>query len=285
MPNRRSWKSFPSSKDFPRDLFLPFLVDITSRRFAIHVHNHEVPAEVYAIERSSGGTWWIGTMDGLIKAEPTSSGSFTFTRLKAEQGIRNSLPGNCVKSLLVDPANPDFLWIGTNGMGMSRLEIKKGRFTHFTESAGVLPDDVVYGILPESVDGNKSSVHLWLSTNKGLTRYDPASGFSQFFIQSDGLQDNEFNTYTSFRSSTGELFFGGVNGLTVFNPKDIAFQKEIRLSSLQNNLVIQFAAMDFTAPGRNQFAGPVQKPVLNQYHPRIPHSVEGHTRNQGSDDQ
>lgn len=262
--------------------------DLSSRGFTIYDHNHEPPAEVYAVERSAGGTWWIGTMEGLIKAEPTASGSFTFSRLKAEQGNKNSLPGNSIKSLLADPANPDFLWIGTNGMGMSRLDIKKGSYTHFTESAGVLPDDVVYGILPEVVDGNKSNVHLWISTNKGLTRYNPASGFSQFYIHSDGLQDNEFNTYASFRSSTGELLFGGVNGLTVFNPKDltansfppviqftelsvngvsvkaldssdilskdIAFQKEIRLSSSQNNLVIQFAAMDFTAPGRNQFA-------------------------------
>jgi hypothetical protein len=102
------------------------------------------------------------------------------------------------------------------------------------------------------------------------------------------LQDNEFNTYASFRSDSGLLLFGGVNGLTVFNPRelagnfspptlkfteltvngmsihagdstkilrtDISFQNELVLSNSNNNILIQFAAMDFTAPGRNQFA-------------------------------
>jgi len=262
--------------------------DIPNRNFTIFNHNDEFPAEVYAVEQTFGGTWWIGTMEGLIKAEPDSSGSYIFITLKTVKGDQNSLTGNCVKSLLNDPVNPDFLWIGTNGMGMSRLDIKKGQFTHFTESDGTLPDGVIYGILPETVNVDKPQVHLWISTNKGLTRFNPENGLSQFYIQSDGLQDNEFNTYASFRSSTGELLFGGVNGLTIFNPKDlmanslpsvlqftglsvngipiealdsslilerdISCQKEIKLSYSQNSLMIQFAAMDFTAPGRNQYA-------------------------------
>ena len=261
--------------------------DIGNHRFTTWEINKNQAAEVYAAERSRSGTWWIGTMDGLIKAEPSSGGIFSFTVLRAEFNNRNSLPGNCVKSLLADPSNPDLLWIGTNGMGMSRLEISKMKFTHFNLSGGVIPDDVVYGILPEVKSGARLSVKLWISTNRGLTRFDPGTGFSQFFGKADGLQDNEFNTYASFRSSTGELLFGGVNGLTVFNPenlsinslppvlqftglsvngrvvnaldsagilkKDISFQQELRLSYGQNNLELQFAAMDFNAPEQNHF--------------------------------
>lgn len=282
--------------------------DLSNRSFTIFDRNHEPPAEVYAVVQSPSGIWWIGTMDGLIKAEPTASGNYSFSMFKAEKGNRNSLPANGIKSLLADPANPDLLWIETNGMGMSRLDIKKVQFSHFTASDGILPDDVVYGILPETVNGGKPQIHQWISTNKGLTRFNPVNGFSHFYIQSDGLQDNEFNTYASFRSSNGVLLFGGVNGLTVFNPKDlmanslqpvlqftgisvngifvnaldstgilqkdIAFQKEINLSYTQNNLMIQFAAMDFTAPGRNQYAFYLEGAEAPYVHRGFDHSAQ-----------
>ena len=262
--------------------------EVAGRKFIVYKNEHEPFAEIFAVERSPDGTWWLGTLNGLIKAEPLATGKLVVTKFTAEKGNRNSLATNSIKSLLIDPVEPGILWIGTNGSGMDRMDISKRTFKHFNTNDGVLPDDVVYGILAEYEPRQKGDRKLWISTNRGLTRFTPETGFSQFFNKSDGLQDNEFNTHASFRSSTGELFFGGVNGLTVFNPKnlvvdskppairitglsinglninpndsnsilkkDIAFVGQLELSHTKNNITIQFATMDFSAPGRNQYA-------------------------------
>jgi signal transduction histidine kinase/DNA-binding response OmpR family regulator/ligand-binding sensor domain-containing protein len=257
--------------------------DLAKRKFSIYNNPGDPLAEIFAVEHTPDGTWWIGTRDGLINAKQTPDGNFYFSKITAVKGNRNSLRDNNIKSLLSDPADANILWIGTNGAGMSRLDVSTMQFTHFNTSLGNLPDNVVYGILAD----DEKPRNLWISTNRGLTRYSPETGFSQFFNKSDGLQDNEFNTLASFKASSGEMFFGGVNGLTVFNPKDIrgnaqppevrftglningtdinprdtnstsntdiAFLQHLKLPYFKNNLMLHFAAMDFTSPERNQY--------------------------------
>ena len=257
--------------------------DIARRQFSFFNNPKKVDYEVFAAERSPDGTWWIGAIDGLYKAKPDGPDHFIFSKIIAEKGNRNSLRSNSIKSLLSDPADPNVLWIGTAGQGMSRLDIAKNQFTHYTTQNG-LPDDVVYGILADDEKPRK----LWISTNRGLARFSPETNSFQYFLKSDGLQDNEFNTFAASKLPSGELLFGGVNGLTVFNPKDlnsstapptvrltslringvvasprdtnallkkdIAFLERLELPYSQNSLVLQFAATDYTTPQRNQFA-------------------------------
>ncbi|MGD2179062.1 MAG: GAF domain-containing protein, partial [Anaerolineae bacterium] len=78
-----------------------------------------------------------------------------------------------------------------------------------------LPNNVVYGILPDGAG------HLWLSTNQGLARFDPATETFQSYTSADGLQSNEFNYGAQFRAPDGELFFGGVNGINAFYPEKV----------------------------------------------------------------
>ncbi len=257
--------------------------EITKRQFSFFDNDRPSNYHFMAAERGPDGAWWIATTNGLHKVKPGENGQHGFTTFKAEKNYRNSLPTNSIKSLLIDPADPNVIWIGTNGHGLSRLEISKNQFTHYTTQNG-LPDDVVYGILAD----DEKPRNLWISTNRGLTRFSPETGLFQYYFKSDGLQDNEFNTGASYKSASGKLFFGGVNGLTVFDPKDlnahseppqvrltdlkingvdigprdanpiikkdIAFLERLELSFSQNSIVLQFAAMDYTSPQRNQFA-------------------------------
>jgi len=257
--------------------------DLAKRQFSFFDNDSPSNYHFMAAERGPDGAWWIATTNGLHKAKPGQNGQLGFTTFKAEKTNRNSLPTNSIKSLLIDPADPNVLWIGTNGHGLSRLDIAKNQFAHYTTKNG-LPDDVVYGILAD----DEKPRNLWISTNRGLTRFSPETGLFQYYFKSDGLQDNEFNTSASYKSASGKLFFGGVNGLTVFDPKDlnahseppqvrltglkingvdmgprdrnplikkdIAFLERLELSFSQNSIVLQFAAMDYTSPQRNQFA-------------------------------
>ena len=62
------------------------------------------------------------------------------------------------------------IWIGTNGGGLNRFDRQTEAFTHYKETDG-LPDNVVYGILEDGLG------RLWLSTNNGLSCFDPALEF------------------------------------------------------------------------------------------------------------
>lgn len=156
-------------------------------------------------------------------------------------------------------------------------------FVHYTEKNGLL-NNFINGILEDEA-GN-----LWLSTNKGLSQFNPDAGIFRNFDVSDGLQSNEFNRAAYYQCRHGEMFFGGINGLNMFFPtaikdnshlppvvitdfklfnkpvglatnnKDaplkevIAATDEIRLSHKDNVFSFEFAALEYTAPEKNQYA-------------------------------
>ncbi len=165
--------------------------------------------QVNAIVRASDGNLWVGTMGGGLGRFDPATGRFAGFRHR--DGDPDSLASDSVMTLL--EAEPGVLWIGTAG-GLSRLELRTGRFTSFSTRNG-LPNDMIYGILPDAQG------RLWLSTNRGLTCFDPASGTCRNFDVSDGLQSNEFNAGAHHRSRSGELFFGGIEGFNAFHPESI----------------------------------------------------------------
>ncbi len=74
---------------------------------------------------------------------------------------------------------------------------------------------MVYAILP-----GRHEKEFWFSTDFGLFRLDPDFTIRQFSIES-GLQGNEFNTNSSYKSGSGKLYFGGTSGITSFYPEHI----------------------------------------------------------------
>src|SRR4030095_3038429 len=108
------------------------------------------------------------------------------------------------------------IWLGTMN-GLTRVVFDKGkkRFLNYSSKNG-LKNNVIYAIIPDPRTGN-----LWLSTNNGLTEFDP-KGFALFnYDVHDGLQSNEFNSYAAFKAPDGEMFFGGIEGYTSFYPEQI----------------------------------------------------------------
>lgn len=239
---------------------------------------------VLAVDQTADGSHWIALPAGIIRAQPDGSGSFRFSRLQNDPATRNSVPVNNIKCVATDPVDASVLWIGT-GAGLSRLDTRTGYFTHFTTKNG-LPNNVIYGIVPELPVPPEGQV-LWLSTNRGLVRFNVNARKFQYFTRSDGLPGDEFNVYAYGAMPDGRLIFGGVEGLTIFNPKQLSanphpprvrltalrvngqpvdprnsaavlangieYTGQIELDHRQNNLVIEFAALDYANPLRNQF--------------------------------
>ena len=182
--------------------------------------------------------------------------------------------------LLVDPGDPLILWVGTKGSGLHRLDTRTKTFTYLNTQNG-LPNDVIYGMLNDD-EGN-----LWMSSNKGIIQYDPSNGKIRNFTKADGMQSDEFNTWAYFKSPTGEMLFGGINGLNVFHPNDlkenpvvpkvwitglivnnekinvkdstgvlqlaIEYTSEITLPFSKNSIALEFAALEFSTPLKNRF--------------------------------
>ena len=105
------------------------------------------------------------------------------------------------------------LWMGTE-KGLYLLN-DDGTTKKIFGKADGLPDDCIYAIR-EDKQGN-----IWLSHNKGISCRSTTGTF-RHFNKSDGLQENEFNTNTSFETADGELYFGGVNGISSFYPEAIS---------------------------------------------------------------
>ncbi|MFI5188020.1 MAG: two-component regulator propeller domain-containing protein, partial [Chitinophagales bacterium] len=167
-----------------------------------------------------------------------------------------------IKSIFFQDENT--LWLGTS-VGLAKYIVSQNSLKLFTEKEG-LANNYVYCVLKGN-DGN-----LWMSTNHGISRFDMTTeGFTNYGL-SEGAQALEYNTHSFFQSPSGTIYFGGVKGLNYFNPskiKDFYFNPPVQLLSIsangntvplekflqqskpvkfqsdENNISIEFAAIDF----------------------------------------
>jgi ligand-binding sensor domain-containing protein/signal transduction histidine kinase len=246
--------------------------DRASESFIRYQHDPDDPTSlsddrVWSLYEDISGKLWVGTLGGINLLDSSSD---RFTRYLHDPYDPESLSNNAIFSFHEDLSG--MLWVGTWGTGLDRFDPATQTFTHFTEKDG-LPNNVIYGI---EVDGEG---YLWLSTNRGLSKFDPRTETFRNYDISDGLQDNEFNVGAHFRSDRGEMFFGGISGFNAFfpeqiqdNPKpppivitsfakfnqkvrtDLSEGEHIELSYKENFISFEFAALDYTAPEKNQYA-------------------------------
>lgn len=225
---------------------------------------------VDVIYEDRDGYLWIGTSEnGLNRFDPRTE---TFTQYHYNPNDKKALSNETVMSIHQDAKGR--LWIGTGGGGLNQYHPETDSFTYLIEKDG-LPNGVVYGIL-EDAHG-----YLWLSTNFGISRFDPETNTFRNFDAGDGLQSNEFNSGAFAKGRDGEFYFGGINGLTVFQPLSISespYLPQVTLTALtqdnqpvttdssiettqkvilkwpQNSLEFEFAALSYNQPDKNQYA-------------------------------
>jgi ligand-binding sensor domain-containing protein len=244
------------------------------------IGNEFLDSMLKALIRDSQGMFWLGfETNGLVSFDRKYE---KFTCYSNKPDDPTSLSNNRVYCIYEDSKKR--LWIGTAGGGLNLFQRDKGTFIHYMEKDG-LPNDVVNAILEDS-KGN-----LWLSTNKGLSKFNPEASTFENYDVSDGLQSNEFNHGARFKSKSGELFFGGIAGFTCFYPdsirknpyippviitdlkifnlsvpigkkvknreilnKGISFTDEIHLSHVEKFFTLEFSALNYLQPFKNQYA-------------------------------
>jgi len=231
-----------------------------------------------AFVEQKDGTIWAGTWNGLNKI--SADREYIESWPKADEKKRGTKLSNVhVISLYLDDEN-SVLWIGTFGGGLNRLDLNTMEFTAFTEKDG-LSNGVIYGIKADE-NGN-----LWMSTNNGLSKFSPDKKSFRNYDKSEGLQSNEFYWGAAYANEDGTLMFGGINGLNIFDPKDIednkvvppvvissfeiynkpvgvgedsllqksiTYTNDIDLTYKDAVLTFEFAALNYNYPEKNQYA-------------------------------
>lgn len=231
-------------------------------------------AGAWHIYKDSKGRILIGTIYGL-NVYDRENDKFTYHEPALNDTL--SISDKWVLTIFEDSHNR--IWVGTNGGGLN-LWKEPDQFVCFNTDHG-LPGNVINGILEDS------SGFLWISTNKGLARFDYDILKVRVYDIDDGIQDNRFNINAAYEDQEGKLYFGGINGLTCFNPseifenatappvvltgfelfnkpvnimdsrspvnKNMVYQKEIHLTHKQMVFTIRFASLNFTQPEDNKY--------------------------------
>ena len=110
------------------------------------------------------------------------------------------------------------IWMGSS-TGLFCYNTKTKRLSQHTTKDG-LPNDAICSIMGDW-DNN-----LWISTYNGLSKFDlNTNNFSNYYYN-DGLQGSEFSKNACYKAPNGDLYFGGMNGVTYFNPRDIVNEQK-----------------------------------------------------------
>jgi ligand-binding sensor domain-containing protein/signal transduction histidine kinase/CheY-like chemotaxis protein/AraC-like DNA-binding protein len=216
---------------------------------------------------------WIGTDDGGLNCYNQTTRHFSHYFNNEER-----MPD--LRVIFADSKGR--IWVGQKGLYL--FDAVHNRFTLYTDKGG-LNTEFIKGIA-EDEQGN-----FWVATSNGLTRFNPDAHMQDAFKKyntADGLQGLEFEANAYLKTRNGEMYFGGINGFNSFYPAniktnqfippvyitgfqlfnkkvtagenksplpyDLSVTKEITLSYRQATFLLQFAALDYTAPGNNHYA-------------------------------
>ena len=162
------------------------------------------------IYQDNEGNYYLGLLrdEGLCYINVKQKKIKYFSNDKSD---KSSISSNRVRYINGDSKGN--VWIGTS-YGINKFDRKTETFERYTAEDGIA-NNTIYGILVDNDD------NIWMSTNKGISKLNPETGKIENLSVTDGLQSNEFNGNASFKSDSGELFFGGINGLNTFYPQDI----------------------------------------------------------------
>ena len=217
------------------------------------------------------GILWIGAgaiiAEGLIKYDRSTGERERFSNIS---GDSTSLASNRINSIAQD--HKGVIWIST-AAGLCRFNETTRKFTTFAEKNG-LPNAVVSQLLVDDKD------RIWMSTNKGISMLNESRTKFTNYDPADGLQGWEFGGRTALKTYDGYLCFGGKNGFNIFHPDSLrindfkppvilkrimifdealkmdssyADMKTLKLSYKQNFFSLEFAALNYDHPEKNQY--------------------------------
>ncbi len=177
-------------------------------------------------------------------------------------------------------------WLASNLNGLIKMSGSNGTysFKRYDEKIGA-PSNQVYAIVQDQYD------YIWISTSNGIGKLDPETDHFTNFYESDGVLSNSLTWDSYFYDVSGEIYFGGFDGITVFHPdsllsddskyqaylkdliinhkkinvgdtvnqhfildKSIRYKESITLTHQEPFILLEFGALNSSNPGDIHFA-------------------------------
>jgi len=222
---------------------------------------------------------WVGSTTGLFRIMTNDYSAFSVTsfRDKMSEKFKSHKSTHTINSLY--EADDKEIWIGTDGAGLFSYNKKSDKLHWYND---YIHEKSIAAIV-QSNDGA-----IWLSGKKGLTKLDLKNMATANYSTDDGLLGNDFNNNAVLKDKNGLLYFGSYEGLNYFNPKNlvksnkqlpvyitdfklfnksvlprdknspltkvISATKEITLTHDQSVFNIDFVAINYSFPAKNEFA-------------------------------
>lgn len=227
---------------------------------------------VFDIFEDSKGNIWTGSVNqGAFYYNPKTGqhGNFRFGDTVNGQNTNEFAVYNIFEG------HDHTLWFATTGGGLIKLSADWKSTKRYTTEDG-LPTNVLYGILEDD------SGHLWISSLKGLIRFNMATSAIKVYTRANGLITDQFNYNSAYRHTDGKMYFGTVKGMIAFDPaafdqkepspptyitgfqidnkevvpdsansplkRSILYTDTIVLDYDQSSFSIEFAALNFSSP-------------------------------------
>jgi two-component sensor histidine kinase/ligand-binding sensor domain-containing protein len=160
---------------------------------------------VYRFFKGNDDTLWAVAENGLYKLSE-KNGKWSILNIRSAF-LRNL----SLYDAYIDAGG--IFWLTTNSEGLYRWDRKTDSIQQFNLASG-LPSDILYRIEADDHD------NLWISSDYGLIRFSRKTYAVNTYTTSGGISHNEFNRTSSFKSTDGRLFFGGIDGVNAFRPND-----------------------------------------------------------------
>ena len=179
-----------------------FYYDLKTKEFtSVQSQTSLINEWIGCLHYSDDNKLYVGTYDG-VNCIDLDSPDFQSHKILSQ---------NVIYSIFEDADG--VVWLGSSE-GLSGWNKKTKELTTYTTADG-LPSNTIYAIQGDGKD------FLWISTNAGISQFQKKNNkFINYYV-SDGLQGNEFYKNASFKDKQGIIWFGGMNGITYFNPQDI----------------------------------------------------------------
>lgn len=149
---------------------------------------------------------WVAGESGLFCLRKDAGGQYR----QDTAGIPALLQTMRINGLYEDRHNN--LWVASKNQGLIRFTPATRQMAMYGTPDG-LAHHITYSLL-----GSHSDSLLWIGTQKGLSCLNVFEGTFNSYYEADGLAHNEFNTAAAHRARNGDLYFGGLNGVTRFTP-------------------------------------------------------------------
>ncbi|OKY27459.1 response regulator [Thalassotalea sp. PP2-459] len=190
------------------------ILDLTDGNFENFLFDENIKSSIsnnniWDIKKIDEDTFWVATDSGVSVLNLSTSKFHPLVLSTSEK--QNSFFDDLTVWAITE--HQQQYWFATS-FGLITFNSELDKFIVYDEKNG-LANNNVYAVLPDK-NGN-----LWISTNKGLSKFDMKRQVFKNYNQSDGVQGSEFNSLSYFKAKSGELFFGGVNGFNRFFPADI----------------------------------------------------------------